>query len=145
MSAKTERSLVRKNAKREDLVTVHFVEDGLTAFGKLWYRGENLTIERGSPEWEQTFTDEEGTQSWLELDEDGQVDRWGVRFFRPGTWTGGGFELDPEVELSEEEVAALAAAEASLSSPVSTVPAAPKVPAKKRGPGRPPGGVSVAR
>lgn len=128
MSAKTKDSpLLRKDADPTQLVTINFVQDGMTAFGRIFYRGQELTIERGSAEWERTL-DEEGN-SWLEMDEDAQNDRWGERFFRPGKWTGKGFDVaDPE--LTEEERATLLAIEQEKE--------VKKVPARKRAPGRPP-------
>ena len=118
---------ISKNAKPEDVVTVNFVEDGLTAFQRVWYRGQELSIEKGTPEWEQTL-DEDGN-SWLELDENDQLDKWGVRFFREGKWAGRGFDLN-DPNLTAEDKAALRAIETQT--PVK------KVPAAKRGPGRPP-------
>lgn len=143
MSAKSEvkkREFLNKPSKPSNVVTINFVEDGMTALGWMWYRGETLTVEKGTEEWDRTlFENGDGEQvSWMELDEDGQIERWGDRFFRVGKWSGKGFDLsDPD--LTDEQKAVLAAAEAQASGK-----AAPKkVPARKRAPARPPRGANV--
>ena len=122
-----ETPLLRKGAKPEDIVTINFIDDGLTAFARMWYRGQTVSIERGSEQWESTVYDEDGS-SWMELDEDGQIDRWGKRFFRPGKWEGAGFDLE-DPALTEEDKAIL--------SKVESEEQAVEKPAAKRGPGRP--------
>ena len=141
-----ETPLLRKGAKPEDIVTINFIDDGLTAFARMWYRGQTVSIERGSEQWESTVFvvdrglplrgaeqwespvyDEDGS-SWMELDEDGQIDRWGKRFFRPGKWEGAGFDLE-DPALTEEDKAIL--------SKVESEEQAVEKPAAKRGPGRP--------
>ena len=126
-AGRKEAPLLRKGAKPEDIVTIHFVEDGLTAFARMWYRGQTVSIERGSEQWESTVYDDEGS-SWMLLDEDGQIDRWGKRFFRPGKWEGAGFDLE-DPALTEEDKAILAK--------VASEEKAVEKPAAKRGPGRP--------
>jgi hypothetical protein len=71
-----------------ETVRIHFLEDGMTAQGRIWYRGEELEFVVGSPAYQQTF-DRFGW-SWLSLrDNDfGQVDRWGSVKFRSGPWPG---------------------------------------------------------
>lgn len=88
---------VLANAKNRT-IHVHFTEDGLTLLGKTWLRGEEIILEEGSPEWQDTLeggsvTKEgerigEGQFCLLELDEDEQVQRWGQRYFRSGPWRG---------------------------------------------------------
>jgi len=143
MSAKDfkKREFLNKPSKPENVVTINFVEDGLTALGWSWYRGETLSIEKGTDEWDRTlFENADGDQvSWMELDEDEQVERWGDRFFREGKWSGKGFDLsDPD--LTPEQKAVLAAAEAEAKGDVAPPK---KVPARKRAAARPPRG-SVA-
>lgn len=133
------REFLAKPSNPENVVTVNFVEDGLTALGWTWYRGETLSVEKGTPEWELTQYERPDGEviSWLELDEDEQVERWGDRFFRPGKWSGKGFDLD-DPELTEEQKATLRAIEAAEKGE-----APKKVPARKRGPARPPRGATV--
>lgn len=69
-------------------IRIHFLEDGLTALGRIWYRGEELEVVPGSPEYADTC-DRNG-RSWLELrdNEFAQVERWGHIKFRSGPWPG---------------------------------------------------------
>lgn len=84
----------------EGSITVHFLEDGLTLLGKVWYRGEELTINPGTENWA-------AAASILELDEFAQEERWGKRFFRPGVWRGKRLDEIDDPELTEDEKAAL--------------------------------------
>ena len=80
----------------EGSILVHFVEDGLTLLGKVWYRGEELAINPGTPQWEEAY-------EILSLNEYDQEERWGRRFFREGPWRGKRLdEIDSE-ELTEAE------------------------------------------
>jgi len=87
---------------------IHFVEDGLTTLGKVWYRGEELTVVEGTDEWDKVH-DKNGN-TFLTLDEDAQIDKWGKRMFRPGPWKGKGLDID-NPELTEQERAILERAE----------------------------------
>lgn len=142
MSVKKEqkkREFLAKPSKAENVVTINFVEDGMTALGWSWYRGETLTVEKGTEEWDRTlFENADGDMvSWLELDEDEQIERWGDRFFRPGKWSGKGFDLD-DPELTEEQKATLRAVQAAEAGE-----RVKKVPARKRAAARPPRGATV--
>lgn len=98
---------VRPDAK--NVRTINFVEDGLCAFGKVWYRGEELSIDMDSPSWKTTL-DVYGA-SWLDKDEEAQVEYWGKRMFRQGAWQGQDFDLNATDEqgngLTEQEKAEL--------------------------------------
>lgn len=65
---------------------IHFVEDGLTALGRMFYRGEELTITEGTKEWEQTLN--KHGESWVLLKSDyvAQIKKWGKEMFKPGPW-----------------------------------------------------------
>lgn len=69
-------------------IVIHFLEDGFTALGQIWMRGQELEFEPGSQAYRDTC-DRHG-RSWLELrgDEFGQVERWGAVMFRNGPWPG---------------------------------------------------------
>ncbi len=69
-------------------ILIHFVEDGFTALGVVWYRGQEVEFEPGSPAYNDTC-DRNG-RSWLALadDESAQIDRWGKVKFRRGPWPG---------------------------------------------------------
>lgn len=92
---------LRKGAT--DVVQVHFVEDGITAFGQIWYRGQEVAVERGSEDWKRTVDPGTG-ESWLDLDEDGQVAKWDRRMFRTGKWAGKGYDTEG---MSDEQKAEL--------------------------------------
>jgi hypothetical protein len=62
-------------------VLIHFIEDGLTAFGQVWYRGQELEIGPEHPRWEEA-------RGWITLTRYQQVDRWGRQFFEHGPWPG---------------------------------------------------------
>lgn len=80
----------------EGALTVHFVEDGLTLLGKVWLRGEELTINPGTPQWEEVH-------SVLSLDEYEQEARWNRRYFREGPWRGKRWdEIDDELLTDAE-------------------------------------------
>lgn len=69
-------------------ILIHFLEDGFTALGTVWYRGQELEVAPGSPAYRDTC-DRRG-RSWLELrnDEFGQVEKYGKVMFRSGPWPG---------------------------------------------------------
>ncbi len=88
----------------EGSITVHFLDDGLTLLGKVWYRGEELTINPGTENWEMAHP-------VLSMDEYAQEEKWGKRFFRPGPWRGKRLdEIDDEI-LDDKERAQLAKAQ----------------------------------
>jgi hypothetical protein len=64
-----------------EAVLIHFVADGLTAFGQVWYRGQELAIGPDHPRWEEA-------RGWVTLDRYAQVDRWGEQKFDFGPWPG---------------------------------------------------------
>lgn len=83
----------------EGAVTIHFVDDGFTGLGKIWYRGEELTVAPGSPNWD-ALTDRTLGRMVLQLNEAEQVARWGRRLFAPGPWPySREFELDREAYM----------------------------------------------
>lgn len=69
-------------------ILIHFVDDGFTALGKVWYRGQELEIEPGSQSYKDTC-DRLG-RTWLSLrdDESEQIERYGRVMFRSGPWPG---------------------------------------------------------
>lgn len=68
-------------------VLIHFIEDGLTAFGQVWYRGQELEIGPAHPRWSQA-------RDWVTLSRAQQVDRWGKQYFDAGPWPGRRSYLD---------------------------------------------------
>jgi hypothetical protein len=73
-------------AKHEDgeVITVHFLEDGFTLLNRVWYRGQELTVVVGSPEWNATV-DRRG-RSALDLSEEEQMLTREKVYFRRGPW-----------------------------------------------------------
>ena len=65
-------------------VLIHFIEDGLTFAGQVWYRGQEIEIGPAHPRWEQA-------RAWILLDRFGQIERWGKQFFDRGPWRGRGY------------------------------------------------------
>jgi len=72
----------------EENIIIHILEDGFTALGKVWYRGEELEFLPGGGAYQDTC-DRNG-RSWLELRKDdfAQIERWGRIMFRNGPWPG---------------------------------------------------------
>jgi hypothetical protein len=88
--------------KEPETVLVHFVEDGLTILGQVWYRGQEIEVTEGTDAWDLLVDPAVGML--LTLDEDQQIDRWGKRYFRPGAWRGNGYDTLEDLDhLSEEE------------------------------------------
>lgn len=77
---------------------IHFMEDGFTALGKIWYRGEEFHFVEGSENHLETVN-KHGI-SWTDMTEDEQYEKYGKRYFREGPWRGKGFEA---VEFEDGE------------------------------------------
>lgn len=65
-------------------VLIHFLEDGLVANGRVFYRGQEVTF---GPEAYADTLDRLG-ESWINTSESAQVARWGKIMFRKGPWPG---------------------------------------------------------
>lgn len=85
----------------EGNIVIHFLEDGFTALGNVWYRGQELEFEPGSQAYKDTFN--RRGQSWLDLrnDEFAQVERWGRIVFRNGPWPGKGYTDAAKVQFEK--------------------------------------------
>lgn len=64
-----------------EAVLIHFVADGLTAFGSVWYRGQELQIGPTHPRWQEAL-------EWITLSRWQQIERWGEQKFDFGPWPG---------------------------------------------------------
>jgi hypothetical protein len=64
-----------------EAVLIHFIADGLTAFGQVWYRGQELAIGPQHPRWTEAL-------SWITMNRWQQIDRWGEQKFDFGPWPG---------------------------------------------------------
>lgn len=68
-------------------ILIHVVsEGGFTALGHVWFRGQEIEFKRGGGAYADTC-DRLG-RSWLDLDENAQIDKYGEVMFRPGPWQG---------------------------------------------------------
>lgn len=119
-------------------IVIHFLEDGFTALGHVWYRGQELEFAPDGAALQDT-RDRTG-RSWVDLrdDEFAQAERWGKVMFRTGPWPGRdytaatGFErLRPlrdsavaPVPPTEAELVAAAKAERNRRRAVPRLPAA---------------------
>jgi hypothetical protein len=83
-------------------ILIHFLVDGVSAQGRIWYRGQEAVF--GPKAYDQT-RNRQG-QSWLELSEDDQVQRWGVVKFRKGPWPGKKTYEEPGLESKTNHVQA---------------------------------------
>ncbi len=83
-----EPEVVTARPGQEGNILLHFLEDGFTAWGQVWYRGQEVEIGRDSPAFRDTV-DRRGF-SWLSMlgDDFAQIERYGRVFFRPGPWPG---------------------------------------------------------
>lgn len=65
-------------------ILIHVVQDGLTAFGDVWLRGQEIEVEVGTPAYERTKNIH--GQSWLDLADDlqGQYAKWGRQYIASG-------------------------------------------------------------
>jgi hypothetical protein len=64
-----------------EAVLIHFVADGLTACGQVWYRGQELAIGPEHPRWPEVV-------GWITLNRWQQIERWGEHKFDFGPWPG---------------------------------------------------------
>lgn len=67
-------------------ILIHVLEDGFTANGQLWYRGQEIEFVVGDPAYEDT-KDRNGI-SWLDFDDSQQYRQWKRRMFGRGPWPG---------------------------------------------------------
>lgn len=78
----------KATTKKSETILLHFVSDGLSAWGALWFQGQEVEIVKPSKHWDLTV-DRNG-DSWLDLlnDPNAQVAKWGKVMFAPGPWKG---------------------------------------------------------
>jgi hypothetical protein len=74
-------------------VIIHFVDDGFIAFGRSWFRGQEMEIATDGEQWKTTYakihkSDPTTKQYWPLLDEYQQIAKYGKRFFAQGPWPG---------------------------------------------------------
>ena len=74
--------------------TVHFVASGFTALGKVFLKNQELIVDHDDEAYELTLG-VDGV-SWLTMDEDTQIRRYGKVYFKPGPWPGERDVKDPD-------------------------------------------------
>jgi hypothetical protein len=81
-----------------ETILLHFLEDGFTACGQVWLRGQELEFEVGGRAYNQQ-KDRNGN-SWLDFldDEDAQFDRYGTVMYRRGPFRGRAWGSNPEAD-----------------------------------------------
>lgn len=80
------------------VLLIHILEDGFTAHGQVWYRGQEIEYTVGEQVYEDT-KDRRGN-TWLNWDDATQMRNWGKVNFRRGPWPGGLYE-DPRAAAAE--------------------------------------------
>lgn len=86
--------------KDGDVVLIHVLEDGFTANGRVWYRGQEIEYTVGDQAYKDTCNIH--GESWLELDAEGQFARFGKLMFNLGPWPGGEYE-NKKAQAAERE------------------------------------------
>ena len=78
------------SVENEPPVKIHFVDDGFTVGGRMFYRGEEAMIPASTP--------------WLAYNARQQIKIYGKRIFRTGPWDGESFDLsDPALTKADRE------------------------------------------
>lgn len=78
---------------------IHFTADGFTAFGMVWYRGQELEI---TPDLYEKTLDKDGN-SWLDsLDKLTQMRRFGEVKFEDGPWPYDEYEEEQALKAEKE-------------------------------------------
>lgn len=80
-AAALDRAEVQYVPAEGETITIHFVEDGFTKFGVVWYRGQEITLGPSHPRWRDAV-------DWIMLDDRAQMQRYGRVLFRRGPWPG---------------------------------------------------------
>jgi hypothetical protein len=78
------------------VILIHILEDGFSAHGQIWYRGQEIEYVTDEVVYKDTM-DRFG-DSWLALDDRGQMQRYGRIYFRHGPWPGQPYADDNSLE-----------------------------------------------
>jgi hypothetical protein len=81
-------------------ILIHILEDGFSAHGQIWYRGQEIEYITN----EQVYYDtlDKFGNSWLGLDDSDQMRRYGRVYFRPGPWPGLHYEDETSAEAEKK-------------------------------------------
>lgn len=81
-----------------EAVLIHFIADGLTAFGQVWYRGQELEIGPDHPRWAEA-------RRWITMTRMQQIEKWSEQKFDFGPWPGRRSYADAEGSFEQVTVA----------------------------------------
>jgi len=81
---------------------IHFVNDGFTTMGQVFYRGQELHVIEGSAEWTRIADTKGRTFFDLAEDESEQIVRYGEVKFRPGPWPHESFTAEDVARMQQE-------------------------------------------
>jgi hypothetical protein len=93
--------------RTQETELIHFLEDGLSFAGTVWFRGQEIELDKGSQRWHEA-------QAWINMSDFEQMERWGKVYFRKGPWPGkryvdaireGGFQRLGPLREGGDEVA----------------------------------------
>jgi len=74
-----------KNPGDEKNILIHFVRDGFCDLGTVWYKGQELELEPGTPQYE-------SAKQWARYTPEEQEEFYGEVYFRQGPWKGKDYE-----------------------------------------------------
>jgi hypothetical protein len=82
-------------ARTDRTVMIHFLEDGITFAGQVWYRGQEIELDTDSERYQQQG------RFWMHMTDTEQWNRWGKVMFRTGPWPGKRLtEIQPQMYQS---------------------------------------------
>lgn len=79
------------NPGDEKNILIHFVRDGFCELGAVWYKGQELELEPGTPQYDLA-------KSWASYTPEQQEEFYGDVYFRQGEWKGKNYEEDSAAE-----------------------------------------------
>lgn len=69
------------NPGDEKNILIHFIRDGFCELGTVWYKGQELELEPGTPQYD-------AAKKWALLDSTEQEEFYGAHYYRQGPWKG---------------------------------------------------------
>lgn len=77
--AENPQPVIERPSGQRPTITFHIVKSGWTWAGLVWYRGQEITLEEGTPRWHEA-------QRFINWSEQEQMDRYGCIRWRLGPW-----------------------------------------------------------
>lgn len=87
VAAQFEAQQLQYQPSQGEAVLIHFVDDGFTFAGQVWYTGQEIEIGPDHPRWAEVLT-------WITLNKYQQIERYGKQYFDHGPWPGRGSYTD---------------------------------------------------